>query len=355
MRSSKKKFMFLVALLVVGASVGAWQWLAGADPEGPDIPATAKVTRRDVSSTVLATGVVRPQIGAEVKVGARISGRVERLNVNIGDPVTKGQVLALLETDELEAQVSLCQADLSEAEARLAAIQGQCPKKIASAEASVAASRATLRLAKVNWQRTRYAREKDAATIHELDTARKELDTATAYLDLVLAELTLAKQRMPDDIRIAEAQVASKQARLAEARARMAYATIKGTVSGTVASVGTQEGETVAAGLNAPTFVTIIDLARLQVDAFVDEVDIGKIQVGQKAAFTVDTFPNRQFEGRVSAIYPKAVIQDNVVNYDVVVSITSPYENLLRPEMTTNVTIYVHPLPAQVGQIESQP
>ena len=85
MRSSKKKFMFLVALLVVGASVGAWQWLAGADPEGPDIPATAKVTRRDVSSTVLATGVVRPQIGAEVKVGARISGRVERLNVNIGD------------------------------------------------------------------------------------------------------------------------------------------------------------------------------------------------------------------------------------------------------------------------------
>jgi macrolide-specific efflux system membrane fusion protein len=106
-----------------------------------------------------------------------------------------------------------------------------------------------------------------------------------------------------------------------------------------IASVSTQEGETVAAGFNAPTFVTIIDLGRLQVDTFVDEVDIGKVEVGQEATFTVDTFTDREFKGRVNAIYPKAVIQENVVNYDVVVTIASDYENLLRPEMTTNVTI----------------
>ncbi len=91
--------------------------------------------------------------------------------------------------------------------------------------------------------------------------------------------------------------------------------------------------------MNAPTFVTIIDLNRLQVDAFVDEVDIGQVRVGQQAAFTVDTFPAREFRGRIVAIYPNAVIQENVVNYDVVVEIASDYNDLLRPEMTASVTI----------------
>ena len=95
-----------------------------------------------------------------------------------------------------------------------------------------------------------------------------------------------------------------------------------------------------AAGLKAPTFVTIIDLNRIQVDAFVDETDIGKVKVGQRAVFTVDTYPNKDFEGVVSAIYPKAVIQDNVVDYDVVIDISSPFKNLLRPDMTASVTIY---------------
>ena len=139
--------------------------------------------------------------------------------------------------------------------------------------------------------------------------------------------------------------VTSKRASLAEARARLAYATIRVPIAGAVALVRTQEGETVAAGLNTPTFVTIIDLNRLQVDAYVDEVDIGKVQVGQEAMFTVDTFPDREFKGRVSAIYPKAVIQENVVNYDVVVTITDDYKNLLRPEMTTNVTIFLEARP----------
>ena len=93
--------------------------------------------------------------------------------------------------------------------------------------------------------------------------------------------------------------------------------------------------------MQAPTFVTIIDLQRLQVDAYVDEVDIGKVKVGQRAVFTVDAFPGTEFEGQVSAIYPKAVIQDNVVNYDVVVDIQTPYHGRLRPEMTASVTIFL--------------
>jgi hypothetical protein len=114
---------------------------------------------------------------------------------------------------------------------------------------------------------------------------------------------------------------------------------LRAPIAGVVASVATQEGETVAAGLSAPTFVTIVDLERLQVDAYVDEVDIGRIQVGQRALFTVDAFPARDFSGRVAAIYPTATIQDNVVKYVVALDIDDDYRGLLRPEMTANVRI----------------
>jgi putative ABC transport system ATP-binding protein len=140
-------------------------------------------------------------------------------------------------------------------------------------------------------------------------------------------------------LRQATTDVERTKAALASARVALSYATITAPIAGVVGLASTQEGETVAAGLNAPTFVTIVDLNRLQVDTFVDEVDIGKVKVGQKASFTVDSFPSREFAGQVTAIYPRAVIQENVVNYDVVVEITDKYDGLLRPEMTASVTI----------------
>ena len=105
-----------------------------------------------------------------------------------------------------------------------------------------------------------------------------------------------------------------------------------------IAQVSTQEGETVSAGLNAPTFVTLIDLERLEVAAYVDEVDVGRIRVGQRATFSVDAFPGEEFTGTVTAIYPRAVIQSNVVNYITTVAIENP-DGKLKPDMTANVTI----------------
>jgi HlyD family secretion protein len=117
------------------------------------------------------------------------------------------------------------------------------------------------------------------------------------------------------------------------------FTVLRSPIGGVVASVATQEGETVAAGLNAPTFVTVVDLERLQVNAYVDEVDIGKVATGQRAVFTVDAFPARDFSGRVAAIYPTATIQDNVVKYVVALDIDGEYAGLLRPEMTASVRI----------------
>lgn len=117
------------------------------------------------------------------------------------------------------------------------------------------------------------------------------------------------------------------------------YAKITAPISGVIAAVSTQEGETVAASLSAPTFVTIIDPDRLEVWAYVDETDIGRIAVGQRATFTVDTYPETEFAGKVKAIFPKAVFQNNVVNYITTIEISETKGKVLRPEMTTTVTI----------------
>jgi RND family efflux transporter MFP subunit len=298
---------FVVICVAVGA--GWWRYASGKKDTKPVGPTTVQVIRRDFSSTVLATGAVKSQVGSEVKVGARISGKVTRLFANIGDFVKQGQIIAELEKEDLMAKVERTQAELAVAEARIADVQ------------------ARLNLAEVQYQRQKKLIADSFTSQDAVDTAAKEFNINQAGL------------------RLAQRQVESARASLKESQANLAYATLTAPISGVIASVATQEGETVTAGLNAPVFVTIIDLNRLQVDAFVDEVDIGKVRVGQKAVFTVDSFPAKQFEGKVVAIYPKAVIQENVVNYDTVIDITSPYDGLLKPDMTASVTIMLEARP----------
>jgi RND family efflux transporter MFP subunit len=249
----------------------------------------ARVDRRTLASYAKATGVVRPRVGAEVKVGSRVSGVVARLHVRIGDVVSRGQLLAELETRELLAR------------------RDQARFAFASAEASF-----------------RYA---------DSDLVRKRALHAERLLpdaDLEVAERGRA---------VAEQQQGEAAANLDYAQTQLGYARIHAPIAGVVASVATQEGETVAASFASPTFVTLVDLARLEVRAYVDETDIGRIHVGQAARFTVDTYTDREFEGRVTAVYPQAEIRDNVVNYVAVVAFEPVAEHALRPEMTATVRI----------------
>ncbi len=149
------------------------------------------------------------------------------------------------------------------------------------------------------------------------------------------SELDLAQQADG----IAEQQYRQAEANLSDAVTQLSYGKIFAPIAGTVESVSTQEGETVAASFAAPTFVTLLDLSRLEVWAYVDETDIGKIRVGQKARFTVDTYGDYEFAGKVTAIYPQAQIRDNVVDYVTVIRFQPPRDRVLRPEMTTTVRI----------------
>jgi RND family efflux transporter MFP subunit len=238
---------------------------------------------------VKASGVIKPMIGAEVRVGARVSGIVQRLHVRIGDVVVKGQLLAELDDRELVARRNQTTASLKLAEANLSYVRAEL------------------------------------ARMRSLSAERL---LSPSNLDLAEQAYEVARQ-----------QSKSAAASVEEATTQLGYARIVAPISGVVSAVSTQEGETVAASFAAPTFVTLLDLSRLEVWTYVDETDIGRIRAGQPARFTVDTYSDHEFEGRVTSIHPQAEIRDNVVNYVAVVTFQSPGDRVLRPEMTAMVRI----------------
>jgi HlyD family secretion protein len=293
-----------LAIVALGFAAGTFWWTSQSpDDANAAVPTTAEAVMREFSTAVTAIGAVKPQIGAEVRVGARISGKLMRLPANIGDRVERGQVIAELESADLAATVSRHEAAVAVAR-----------EKIGDAEARQKLSEAT-------YQRQLSLLKISGTSQQLVDEALRESQSAAAGVQIAIREHELA------------------EAQLREARVNQSYATITAPISGVIGSVTTQEGETVAAGLNAPTFVVIVDLDRLQVNAFVDEVDIGKVKLGQKVTFNVDAFPAQDFTGSVSAIYPSATIQDNVVKYVVAIAVDDEDRGLLRPEMTASVRI----------------
>jgi len=286
------KVLVLVAVALTAGS-GIWFLVRAPSSSSSGIDqseaSTEVVTRRDVGGTVLATGVVRPQVGAEVQVGSRISGVLERLYVTVGDRVRRGQLLAQLDSTEHAARYAEASAAL----------------ETARAEAAFAAQ-----------EFTRAETMQSQGVISEADYERAS--------------------RLRD---VTRSQVKQAEASLRSAEIQLSYTRIVAPISGVVANVSTQVGETVAASLSAPTFVTIIDLERLEVWAYIDETDIGRIAVGQGAIFTVDTYPDDEFEGVVTAIRPKPEIQNGVVNYVTVIEIADTRGHPLRPEMTTTVSV----------------
>jgi RND family efflux transporter MFP subunit len=230
-------------------------------------------------------------VGAEIEVGSRVSGIVRRIPVAVGDRVERGDLLALIDPTELQARLDQSNADLSLARAQLA-------------------------MAESSHQRAAALAAEGIVSEIELESAARDLEVARARIDL-------------------------ESARLSSARITLDYTEIRAPIRGVIADVTTREGETVAASFAAPTFVTIVDLDRMEVQAYVDETDIGRVFVGQTATFSVDTYPESDFSATVTAINPKAEIQNGVINYVVRMAFQPQDAFLLRPEMTAHVRLSV--------------
>ena len=295
------------------------------------------VTRQDVHQKVLATGSVSLKTGAEVKIGARISGQVKSLQVKIGDFIRAGEMIAIIEHEDLISRVARFQADLDAESARLDKTLAEGPLQINKAKAELEELQVQLKLAGKTLQRNFELSKKGFIADTVVEKAEERLEVLKARINLANEELKLKKSQLENDSRLAQAMVDRARANLDIEDIQLTYATITAPIDGVVAFVSTQEGETVVASMSAPTFITLIDLRKLEVTVFVDETDIGRIKVGQNAFFTVDTYSEKFFKGKVREIHPKAVIKDNVVNYEVILDIEKNNISKLRPEMTANV------------------
>ena len=276
-----------LVLALVGGGIWYARRPAPSPPPTPRVP-QAKPQVRIASSEITATGTVKLKSGADVRVGAQISGIVEKLNVNVGSPVRAGEVIAVLDTRAIRATIAEAEATLT----------------------------------------------KDQAVL--VKDARNE-----ARLKRLLATHDVSQQQADDaraDLTAQSATVTFDESSLIAAKLNLSYATIRAPVSGVVASVSTQQGETVAAAFTTPTFVTIIQPRALEMIAMVDEADIGPVRVGQPVTFTTETYPDRRFSGHVTRIAPTATIISGVVNYEVAASIDGNV-GALRPEMTATATI----------------
>ena len=297
------------------------------------------VIRQDIYQKVLATGTVTLKTGAEVKIGARISGQLEKLMVRIGDIVIAGDTIATIEHEDLLARVAQFAADLRAEEARLTKIRGEGPLEINKLKAALEEINVQISLARKMLSRNQTLRKNGIVSEFVVDEADERLLVLNAKINLVKEEINLEEVRLQNDIRLQEAKIEKTLAIILEQETQLSYATVTAPIDGVVAFVSTQEGETVVASMSAPTFVTLIDLKKLEVTAFVDETDIGKIKDRQKARFTVDAFPKKFFQAEIREIHPKAVIKDNVVNYEVMLEIFKKNISLLRPEMTANIVV----------------
>ena len=318
---------------------------------------TAKVERGPLTAAVSATGNLNAVI--TVQVGSQVSGQVKELLADFNTVVKKGQLIARIDPELFEAQVNQAKADLDAAKAT-ALNQVATVEK---ARADLESARAALAQGKALTVKSEAARN-DAKRIAERNDelfrrtliAQADRDTAQANHDQAVAQvessqanekaLAAAIQSAAAQLRVqeamhvtAEAQVKNKVASLAQSQINLDHTRITAPVDGVVVSRSIDVGQTVAASLQAPVLFTIAqDLTKMQVETSVDEADIGRIKLDDRATFTVDAFPAETFAGNVMQIRKAALVVQNVVTYTVVVAVDNPAGRLL-PGMTANVKL----------------
>lgn len=293
----KKKFILIAAAVIVVA--GGSLWLFGGSSAKHKVNyVTTTVSKGEISESVTATGTIEPV--TEVEVGTQVSGIIDKIYVDYNSVVTKGQLIAEMDRVTLQSELASQRAAYNGAKAEY------------------------------EYQEKNYIRNKG---LHE-----KQLISDTDYEQSVY------------NYEMAKSNYESTQAALAKAERNLSYATITSPIDGVVISRDVEAGQTVASGFETPTLFTIAaDLTQMQVVADVDEADIGGVEEGQRATFTVDAYPNDVFEGVVKQIRlgdsssssssSTTSTSSTVVTYEVV--ITAPNPDLkLKPRLTANITIY---------------
>ncbi len=297
-----KKKVFIISGIAVVLLVGSWFFFfrksetdAKASPVGL-MKRTAKVERQPIKVQVVATGQIQPVYKVEIK--SKASGEVLSLKLNEGDFVKKGTVIALIEKTDALATYNQAKADLEVA-------------------------KATLKQVETNTERSRKLFEQKLISQQEMDAANLELEQRRAQLIRAQAAFDQAQIRLNDCV-------------------------VRSPIDGIVLDKPVDEGQVIMGGLNTvaggTTIVTIADMSRVYVYANIDEVDVGKIKLGQQAEIVADAFPEEKFMGKVLRIDPLAKVEQNVTRFPVVIEVPNPkYRLLAGMNATVTITVYENP------------
>lgn len=291
----------ILAVIALGAIGGGIIWYRRSQSNGLPTYKTEAATKADIQVTISATGTVTAL--STVEVGAEVSGKVIKVNVDYNDRVTKGQVLAEIDPEQLKAAVD-------EATAR-----------VRQSDADIRQSKATLAEAKQNLERAEAQAKQGLISTKDLDAARATAARAEASLLSATASATVS------------------QASLKSARTKLDKSVIVSPIDGIVLARLVEPGQTVTAGFQTPVLFKLAeDLKRMSLNVYIDEADIGRAKEGQEASFTVDAFPDRKFASKVLSLRNEPKTDQNVVSYEAVLAVDNN-ELLLRPGMTATATI----------------
>ena len=319
----------IAGALVLALAAGAgWWWQARQAAQAPqDRPAASE--RGSLAASVSASGQVMPV--TQVSVGSQVSGQIRELYADFNSEVKAGQLIAQIDPQLIEFQVRQAQAD------REAALS-----QVLIAQANVLAGQAAVSRAQVDLAEARRDLERKADLVAKGFIAQSEAERAQALVNTSTEALRGAQAQAAvtaAQVQAAQASVKQREAALAQAQTNLSRTRITSPVDGIVIKRTVERGQTVAASLQAPElFVIAQNLRDMRVEVSVDETDVGRIQPGQKASFTVDAFPGQTFEGRVDQVRKAAIAANNVVTYVAAVNFANRDGRLL-PGMTANVRI----------------
>ncbi len=315
-------------LLAVAAAVAIYFWQQG---EAAPQYRTGLIEKGSIVATVAASGTLNPVVS--VQVGSQVSGQLKEVLVDYNSEVKRGQVIARLDPQSYEHRVQQAQADLDSARAQLAMQQASMSVQ----RAQVAQAEVNLAEAKRALDRKQELMQKGFISAAERDTAQAAYEAQREQVRAAKAQLQVAQASAGN----AQAGVKQRAAALAQARVDLERTVITAPLDGIVVKRSVEAGQTVAASLQAPElFIIAENLADMRVEVAVDEAEIGRIQPGQKASFTVDAFAGKRFFGEVRQIRKSAQTVSNVVTYMVEVSAQNP-DRILLPGMTANVRIVI--------------
>jgi HlyD family secretion protein len=330
-KKKSRKYVYLsLALVAVGAAtVYGLTAMSGAKAE-IDPSRLVAVERGDLARSVVATGRIEPISKVEIK--SKANGIIKELKVQVGDMVEQGQVLAELDKENLSARLREARAALMSAESNHRAAQAEHEKNRVEAEAPDVA------FARRDVGRVDRLFKGGLISQQELDDAKRALEQAENRQRVARSQLSVSQARVSQ----AEAEVAQSRAAVERAEEELNNATIRSPIRGMVLSRDVEIGSPVSSILNLGSAATLVmvlgDISQVYVRGKVDEADIGMVELDQPARIKVETFKERLFEGQVTQISPMGAEKDNVVSFEVKVSINNPGGEL-RANMTANAEI----------------